>query len=111
MSSTDESENLLDHLSERVNVNGWRVIGNPTRPPDPEAEELKALIQTVQKRQRIPGKLKIEEKDTPEAARKRQSIKVSDSEEHTDTGSGVARPGTDQQRDGRPSPHRDERSL
>lgn len=68
MSSTDESENLLDHLSERVNVNGWRVISNPTRPPDPEAEELKALIQTVQKRQRIPGKLKIEEKDPPEAA-------------------------------------------
>lgn len=29
MSSTDESENFLDHLSERVNVNGWRVISIP----------------------------------------------------------------------------------
>ena len=34
MSVADESENLLDHLTERVNSNGWRVISNPTRQPD-----------------------------------------------------------------------------
>ena len=67
MSSTDESENLLDHVSERINPNGWRVITNPTRPPDPEIGELKSLIQTM-KKQRVPGKRKIEEADPPEAA-------------------------------------------
>jgi len=41
MSTTDESENLLDHLTKRINPNGWRVISNPTRQPDPEADELK----------------------------------------------------------------------
>ena len=30
MSTTDESENLLDHLTKRINPNGWRVISNPT---------------------------------------------------------------------------------
>jgi hypothetical protein len=67
MSSTDESENLLNQVSERINPNGWRVISNPTRPPDPETDELKTLIQTMQK-QRVPGKRKIEETDPPEAA-------------------------------------------
>ena len=67
MSSTDESENLLDHVSERVNPNGRRVISNPTRPTGPKTDELKTLIQTL-KKQRIPGKRKIEETDPPEAA-------------------------------------------
>jgi hypothetical protein len=67
MSSTDESENLLDQVSERINPNGWRVISNPTRPPDPEIGELKTLIQTMQQ-QRVPGRRKIEETEPPEAA-------------------------------------------
>jgi hypothetical protein len=67
MSSTDESENLLDHVSERINPDGWRVISNPTRPPDPKTDELKTFIQTMQK-QRVPGKRKIEEIEPPEAA-------------------------------------------
>lgn len=68
MSFTGESENLLDHLSEHINPNGWRVISNLTRLPDPEADELKSLIQIIQRRHHLPGKRKIEETDSPEAA-------------------------------------------
>jgi CHASE2 domain-containing sensor protein len=68
MSFTDESENLLDHLTERINANGWRVISSPVRRPEPEADELKALIQTLQGRQRLLGKRKTDETDPPEAA-------------------------------------------
>jgi hypothetical protein len=68
MSSTDESEDPLDHLSERVNPKGWRVISNPTRPPDPEADELKTLIQSMQKQRPVSGKWKLEETEPPEAA-------------------------------------------
>jgi hypothetical protein len=68
MASTDESENLLDHLTERINANGWRVISNPTRRPEPESDELKTLIQTMQGRQRVPGRRKMDETDPPEAA-------------------------------------------
>lgn len=67
MSSTNESENLLDQVSERINPNGWRVISNPTHPPDPETGELKTLIQTMRK-QRVPGKRKLEQTEPPEAA-------------------------------------------
>jgi hypothetical protein len=45
MSSTDESENLPDHLTKRINANGWRVISNSAQRPEPEAIELKTLIQ------------------------------------------------------------------
>jgi hypothetical protein len=68
MATTDESENLLDRLIERINPNGWRVISNPTRQPDPEANELKALIQTMQQGRRSPGQRKVEETEPPEAA-------------------------------------------
>ena len=68
MASNQESENLLDHLSERINPNGWRVISNPAPKLVPEANELKTLIQSMQKRHRIPGKCKMEETDPPEAA-------------------------------------------
>lgn len=68
MSITDESENLLDHLTERINPNGWRVISNPTRQSDPEADELRTLIQTMQERRQLPGKRKVEETEPPEAA-------------------------------------------
>lgn len=68
MATKDESEKLLDHVSERVNPNGWRVISNPTRPPELEAEELKTPIQSMQQHQRILGKRKIEETDPPKAA-------------------------------------------
>lgn len=47
MAITDESENLLDHLTERINPNGWRVISNRTQQPDLEANELKTLNQTM----------------------------------------------------------------
>jgi len=68
MSTTDESENLLDHLTKRINPNGWRVISNPTRQPDPEADELKTLIRTIQNGRRSPGKRKVDETEPPEAA-------------------------------------------
>jgi hypothetical protein len=31
MATTEDSENLLDHVTERINPNGWWVISNPTR--------------------------------------------------------------------------------
>ncbi|MCA1568276.1 MAG: hypothetical protein LC803_22055 [Acidobacteria bacterium] len=68
MAITDESENLLDHLTERINPNGWRVISNRTRQPDLEADELKTLIQTMQKQQQVPSKWQTEEANPPEAA-------------------------------------------
>ncbi len=68
MVANDGSEKLQGSLSERINSNGWRVISNSTRQPAPEVDELKTLIQTMQARQRIPGKRKQEETDPPEAA-------------------------------------------
>ena len=68
MSATDEPENLLDHLTERVSPNGWRVISNPTRRPDPGADELKTLIRTIQKGRRSSGRRKVDESEPPEAA-------------------------------------------
>jgi hypothetical protein len=68
MSATDESENLLDHLTERINPNGWRVISNPTRQPDPGADESKILIRTMQKGRRTPGRRNADEMEPPEAA-------------------------------------------
>jgi hypothetical protein len=68
MAATDDSENLPDHLTERINPNGWRVISNPTRQPGPVADELKTLIRTMQKRQRTPGGRKIDETEPPKAA-------------------------------------------
>lgn len=68
MAITDESENLLDHLTERVNTNGWRVISNPTRQLDRPADELKTLIQTMRKQQGSIDKRQSEEIDPPEAA-------------------------------------------
>ena len=60
MATTDDSENLLDHLTERINANGWRVISNPTRQPDSEADVLKTLIRTMQEGRQPPGKRKAE---------------------------------------------------
>ena len=68
MAATDDSENLLDHLTERINPNGWRVISNPTRQPDPRADELKTLIRTMQNERRSPGRRKADETEPPEAA-------------------------------------------
>jgi hypothetical protein len=68
MAATDDPENPSDHLSERVNPNGWRVISNSTRQPDPGADELKALIRTIQKGRRTPGGRKVDETEPPEAA-------------------------------------------
>ena len=68
MSITDESENLLEHLTESINPNGWRIISNPTRQLDPGADKLKTLIQTMQKGRQPPGKRKVEELEPPEAA-------------------------------------------
>jgi hypothetical protein len=68
MAATDDPENLPDHLTERINPNGWRVISNPTRQPDPGADELKTLIRTMQKGRRTPSKRKVDETEPPEAA-------------------------------------------
>lgn len=68
MAATDDPDNLPDHLTERINPNGWRVISNPTRQPDPGADELKTLIRTMQKGRRTPGKRKVDETEPPEAA-------------------------------------------
>ena len=68
MAATDDSENLPDHLTERINPNGWRVISNPTRRPDTGANELKTLIRTMQKGRRSPGRRKQDETEPPEAA-------------------------------------------
>jgi hypothetical protein len=68
MAATDDPNNLPDHLTERINPSGWRVISNPTRQPDPGADELKTLIRTMQKGRRSPGKRKVDETEPPEAA-------------------------------------------
>lgn len=67
MATTNDSENLLDHLTECINPNGWRVISNPTRRPEPGASELKTLIRTIQKGRRAPGRRKVDETKPPEA--------------------------------------------
>jgi hypothetical protein len=68
MSAADKSEDMRDHLTEHTNPNGWRVISNPTRRPDPGADELKTLIQTMQKGRPSPGGRKVDETEPPEAA-------------------------------------------
>jgi hypothetical protein len=68
MAATDDPDNLPDHSTERVNPNGWRVISNPIRRPDPGADELKSLIRTIQRGRRSPGRLKVDETEPPEAA-------------------------------------------
>ena len=68
MAATDDSENLLDHLTKRINPNGWRVISNPARRPDPGADELKTLIRAIQKGRRSSGRRKVDETEPPEAA-------------------------------------------
>ena len=68
MAATDDSENLLNHLTERINPNGGRVIDTPTRRPDPGGDELKTLIRTMQKGRRSPGRRKVDETEPPEAA-------------------------------------------
>jgi hypothetical protein len=68
MTVTDDSENPLDHSAGHINPNGWRVISNPTRRPDPGADELKTLIRTMQKGRRTPGRRKVDETEPPEAA-------------------------------------------
>jgi hypothetical protein len=68
MAATDDPDNLPNHLTERINPNGWRVISNPTRQPDPGADELKTLIRTMQKGRRSSGRRKVDETDPPEAA-------------------------------------------
>lgn len=68
MAATDDPESLLDHLTERINPNGWRVISNPTRRPDTGADELKTLIRTMQNGRRSPGRRKVDESEPPEAA-------------------------------------------
>jgi hypothetical protein len=68
MAAMDNSDSLPDHLTERINPNGWRVISNPTRQPDPEADELKTLIRKMQAGPRLPGRRKVAETEPPEAA-------------------------------------------
>lgn len=68
MSSADESENASDQSSGRTVPDGWRVISRPGRRREPEADELKLLIQSMGKGQRKPGGPGPEGADPPEAA-------------------------------------------
>jgi hypothetical protein len=68
MAATDDPDNLPDYLTERINPNGWRVISNPTRRPEPGTDELKSLIRTMQKGRRTPGNRKVDETEPLEAA-------------------------------------------
>jgi hypothetical protein len=68
MSAADESENLLDHLTERISPNGRRVISNPTRQPEPRGDELRALIQSMQQGWVSPGWRKVDKTEPPAAA-------------------------------------------
>jgi hypothetical protein len=68
MAATDDPDNLPDNLTKRINPDSWRVISNPTRRPDPGADELKTLIRTIQRGRPSPGKLKVDETEPPEAA-------------------------------------------
>lgn len=68
MSSSDESENLPEQSSKHPAPDGWRVISNPAHRPEREADELKKLIQSMEKGRRTPGKPRLDEVDPPEAA-------------------------------------------
>jgi hypothetical protein len=68
MSTTDESENPPEHQSERARARGWRVISSPALRPDPEADEVKTLIRSMQGKRRASGVRKADETDPPEAA-------------------------------------------
>ena len=68
MSSADESENASDQSSGRTVPDGWRVISNPARQQEPQADELKTLIQSMGKRRRTPAGRRPENADPPEVA-------------------------------------------
>ena len=68
MSSADESENASDQSCGRTCPGGWRVISSPTLRQEPEADELKSLIQSMGKGRRTPGGRRPEEAESPEAA-------------------------------------------
>lgn len=68
MAITDKPENLTNHSTGHLTPKGWRVLSNPTRQPDPEADELKLLIQTMRKLRQVSGKHHAGEADPPEAA-------------------------------------------
>lgn len=68
MANTDESENPPEHLPERARARGWRVISNPVRRAESEADELKTLIRGMRLRRRARGVRKADETDPPEAA-------------------------------------------
>ena len=68
MSSADESETASDQSSGQTVADGWRVISSPARRQEPEADELKSLIQSMGKGRRPPGGRRPEEADPPEAA-------------------------------------------
>ena len=68
MSFSDESENLPKQSSGRSRPYGWRVISYSARRPDREADELKTLIQSMEKGRRTPVKQTLDEAYPPEAA-------------------------------------------
>ena len=68
MSSADESENASYQSSRRTVPDGWHVISSPARRQEPEADELKSLIQSMGKGRRTPGGRRPEEAEPPEAA-------------------------------------------
>ena len=68
MSAADESEDPLDDSTERIEPDGRPVISNPARRPEPGADESKALIRTMRKGRRSPGRRRADETGPPEAA-------------------------------------------
>ena len=68
MSAAGESENLLDHPTERISPNGWLVFSNPGRRPEPGADELRTLIRSMQQGRVSPGRRKVDKTEPPEAA-------------------------------------------
>lgn len=64
----DEPESPADNSPGRTVANGWRVISNPTRRPDPENDELKTLIRSMRERQQARGRRRGDKTDPPEAA-------------------------------------------
>ena len=64
----DEPESSADNSSGRAVANGWRVISNPPRRPDPEDDELRMLIRSMRERQQARGRRRRDKTDPPEAA-------------------------------------------
>ena len=59
---------MLEHLSERINVNGWRAVSNHGREAEVPDEELKEMIRWMRRQRCEAGRHVMEEAEPPEAA-------------------------------------------